>query len=117
MTCRALLLQADVNSNQMIDTTEYLSFLHNLQSSNRLHADKLPENYSELDFPLRINFLQQSCICPFDMPDCCDERNGIYIGSDEIADSVCSFTMNVGEDGNIGRYDGENTKGLRGATR
>jgi len=117
MICRTLLLQADVNSNQMIDTTEYLSFLHDLQSSNILHADNLPEIYSDLDFPLRINFLQQSCICPFDMPDCCDERNGIYIGNDDVADNVCTFTMNVGMEGNIEKSIGENAKGLRGATR
>jgi len=87
--CHSLLQQANVDSpNNMMDPSEYVTFVTNLQKKLTHSADDVVEGeegignheYTDLPQELKMNFVHLSCVCPATNANCCADRNGIYIG-------------------------------------
>lgn len=102
--CRLLLHQADIDSNGLLDSSEYMSFLKNLEEKQLLLGEEpllitnyVDDQYVDLSYQLKMNFVHLSCVCPpATNDDCCAERSGIYIGAGmegEMLDRVCIETV------------------------
>jgi len=102
--CRLLLHQADVDSNGVLDSSEYMSFLKNLEEKQLLLKEEpllittyVDDQYVDLSYQLKMNFVHLSCVCPpATNDDCCAERSGIYISAGmegEMLDRVCIETV------------------------
>lgn len=102
-SCTSLLQQADIDENKMISTSEYLSFLHSIHSSNILSLENLSDEYAGLSFGLRLNFLHQQCKCPPALPECCEDEKVVYVGDESAAAEFCRTTIEVGLDGKARR--------------
>jgi len=99
-SCISLLQQANVNSNNIIGHTEYITFLNNLQTT--LHDEIVGDgfadtNYDDLPNELQSNFEELSCQCTFGL--CCSEERGIYtVGDNGILENVCMKTLEALKD-------------------
>ena len=102
-SCTSLLQEADIDENEMLSTSEYVSFLHSIHSTNVLSLQNLSDEYASLTFGLRLNFLHQQCKCPQTLPECCENENGVYIGDESAAAEFCRTTIEVGLEGKAKR--------------
>jgi len=97
--CIYSIKHANLNSNNMMDTYEYIIFLQNLIKSSRLY-DEMTELkfYNDLPEELTNNFESLSCLCSFAL--CCIDGIGIYIdkSDDGSLETICVDTMNVIEE-------------------
>jgi len=97
--CIYSLKHANLNSNNMMDTYEYIIFLKNLIKSSKLY-DEIEELkfYNDLPEELINNFESLSCLCSFAL--CCIDGIGIYIDNndDGSLETICVDTMNVIEE-------------------
>lgn len=100
-SCLSILQQADVDANDMLDSSEYIGFLDNLQRANRLGSDvAIGKRYIDLPFSVKVNYANLSCKCPPSKPNCCAYGDGIYIGQEAEAgegglDVICDKTVGV----------------------
>ena len=97
--CIYSIKHANLNSNNMMDTYEYIIFLKNLIKSSKLY-DEMTELkfYNDLPEELINNFESLSCLCSFAL--CCIDGIGIYIDNNDVGslETICVDTMNVIEE-------------------
>lgn len=104
--CQSLLHQADIDSNGLLDSSEYMTFLKNLEETQLFLGEEpllitasVNDQYVDLSYQLKMNFVHLSCVCPpATNDDCCAERSGIYIGDgmeEEMLDRVCVETVSA----------------------
>ena len=97
--CIYSIKHANLNSNNMMDTYEYIIFLQNLIKSSKLY-DEMTELkfYNDLPEELINNFESLSCLCSFAL--CCIDGIGIYIDNNDVGslETICVDTMNVIEE-------------------
>lgn len=98
--CEQLLHQADTDSNNLLDTNEYLNFLSSFLTNNDDTSSSkninVPQEYNNLPYVMKINYIHLSCVCPPNVVDCCaDGQSGIYIDGDsegERVQEICDRT-------------------------
>ncbi len=85
-TCVEYLSDADANSDDLLQTEEYVSFLSDLRTILPVPVDPTRKDwafasYSDLPYELKVNFLHLSCLCD---DECCERGSawGIYTGGD-----------------------------------
>eukprot|EP00581_Thalassiosira_minuscula_P008772 CAMPEP_0183701950 /NCGR_PEP_ID=MMETSP0737-20130205/183_1 /TAXON_ID=385413 /ORGANISM="Thalassiosira miniscula, Strain CCMP1093" /LENGTH=335 /DNA_ID=CAMNT_0025928461 /DNA_START=287 /DNA_END=1294 /DNA_ORIENTATION=+ len=111
--CQLILHGADLDSNNILDATEYtnlLSKLNESKSNNDNNDNNSSENninntgskfidYNSLPFERKVNFVDLSCLCPHSFPTCCGDLNGIYIGNEDMEtedlERVCERIMTL----------------------
>ncbi len=83
-TCHMILKQSKRDVNDMMDNAGYVIFLSDLQSSFDMGGEgSFGLDYDDLAYPLKMNFVHLSCLCPDSDTDCCGEVNGIFVGEGE----------------------------------
>mmetsp|Transcript_9077 Transcript_9077/g.15770 ORF Transcript_9077/g.15770 Transcript_9077/m.15770 type:complete len:284 (+) Transcript_9077:934-1785(+) len=98
--CKILLDRANVNSDNILDTTEYMTLLREVTLTSatdgvQLSFEALFGDYASLPAEFQTNYEELSCICPLATPGCCDASKGIYIGEDldeETLSRICAET-------------------------
>ena len=101
--CTSLLQEADIDESKILSTSEYVSLLHSMHSSNILSLQNLSDEYASLSFGLRLNFLHQQCKCPQALPECCENEKGVYVGDESATAEFCRTTIEVGLEGKVKR--------------
>lgn len=96
--CHSLLQQANVNSNGVLGPVEYVTFLTNLKEEViGATSVAIADQYADLEYELKMNFIHLSCMCPTTNANCCAEINGMYIGDSEgvvsSLDKICEHTL------------------------
>mmetsp|Transcript_4667 Transcript_4667/g.7478 ORF Transcript_4667/g.7478 Transcript_4667/m.7478 type:complete len:389 (+) Transcript_4667:1101-2267(+) len=99
LQCQSLLSEANVNADDLIDSSEYASLVKTLRELHDVAVanDATNDEYVDLSFNLKWNFVQLSCVCPALVDGlCCKDGNGIYVGEGVEEDSlekVCEQTL------------------------
>jgi len=97
--CIYSIKHANLNSNNMMDTYEYIIFLTNIIKSSRYDDEMIElKFYNDLPEELTNNFDDLSCMCPFAL--CCLDEMGIYIDNNDVGslETICVDTVNVIEE-------------------
>ena len=97
--CIYSIKHANLNSNTMMDTYEYIIFLQNLIKRSKSYDGMIElKFYNDLPEELMKNFKSLSCLCSFAL--CCKDGIGIYIDNndDGSLETICVDTMNVIEE-------------------
>ena len=97
--CIYSIKHANLNSNTMMDTYEYIIFLQNLIKRSKSYDGMIElKFYNDLPEELMKNFESLSCLCSFAL--CCKDGIGIYIDNndDGSLETICVDTMNVIEE-------------------
>jgi len=96
--CRSLLRQANGYSSDILGPVEYVAFLAKLKEKGTgANSVIIADQYADLEYELKLNFVHLSCSCPATNANCCSETSGIYIddsvGIDSSLDQVCEQTL------------------------
>jgi len=104
--CRSLLRQANGDSSDILGPVEYVAFLAKLKEKGTgANSVIIADQYADLEYELKLNFVHLSCSCPATNANCCAETSGIYIddsvGIGSGLDKVCEQTLQA-MDGIVG---------------